>query len=150
MVHSIGALLVSSLLALAPFLTRDIGKAFAANDARALSGLLSASAGLHVSLPDPISFSDRVSRQQSYFLLARIFNVHRTFEFVPEPDLSFVPGKPGFIFKARWSFRDTRNGNPYLFRIFFYVRPRPDAPAGSLTPSSGPPWEIVEIKAERL
>lgn len=142
-------LLVSSLLAFTPAVTRDIAEAWAANDIGAVTRLLSPAAGLHVSLPDPISFSDRVSREQAYFLFERIFAVHGTYEFVPEPDLTLVPGKPGFIFKARWSFRDRRNGNPYLFRLFFFIMPRPgraaDAPASLRTG-----WEIVEIKAERL
>jgi hypothetical protein len=149
LVYSFSALLISSLLAFVPFVTRDIGQACVANSAAALARLLSPTAGLHASLPDPISFSDRLSHEQAYFLFERIFAVHRTFEFVPERELTLVPGKPGFIFKARWSFRDTRNGNPYLFRIFFYIMPRPGAPAaGGLSPLTG--WEIVEIKAERL
>jgi len=140
-VYSFSVLLISSLAAFAPAVTRDITEAWAANDVGAVIRLLSPAAGLHVSLPGPIAFSDRVSREQAYFLFERIFAVHGTYEFVPEPDLTMVPGKPGFIFKARWSFRDRRNGNPYLFRLFFYVGPRP-------RPGTG--WEIVEIKAERL
>jgi hypothetical protein len=130
-------------------MTRDIARACVGNSAGVLSGLFSPTAGLHVSLPEPISFSDRLSHEQAYFLFERIFAVHRTFEFVPERELTLVPGKLGFIFKARWSFRDTRNDNPYLFRIFFHVMPRPGAPAaGGTSPRAG--WEIVEIKAERL
>lgn len=147
--HSFSALLISSLLAFIPSLIHDIGAACAANSARGLTRLLSPTAGLHLSLPDPISFSDRLSQEQAYFLFERIFAVHKTFEFVPDPELTLVPGNPGFIFKARWSFRDTRNGSPYLFRIFFYVTPRPRAPkAADRSPRSD--WEIVEIKAERL
>ncbi len=143
------ALLISSLLAFVPSVTFDIGRACAANDARALASLFSPTAGLHVSLPDPISFSDRLSREQGYFLFERIFAVHRTFEFVSDKELALVPGKPGFIFKARWSFRNVRNDNPYLFRIFFQVQPSPGAPAvGRSSPGTG--WEIIEIKAERL
>lgn len=146
---SFSALLISSFLAFVPSITRDIGLACSENDARVLAALFSPTAGLHVSLPDPISFSDRLSREQAYFLFERIFAVHRTFEFVPERELTVVPGRPGFIFKARWSFRDTRNDNPYLFRVFFNIRPRPGAakPGG---PSPGSRWEVVEIKAERL
>ena len=123
--YSFSALLISSFLAFVPSVTRDIGVACSENDARALAALFSPTAGLHVSLPDPISFSDRLSREQAYFLFERIFAVHRTFEFVPERELTVVPGRPGFIFKARWSFRDTRNDNPYLFRVFFNISPRP-------------------------
>jgi hypothetical protein len=148
-VYCFSALLVSSLLAFVPSVTRDIGQACAGNSAGALAKLLSPAAGLHVSFPDPISFSDRLSHEQAYFLFERIFAVHKTFEFVPERELTLVPGKPGFIFKARWSFRDTRNDNPYLFRVFFYLMPRQVAPAaGGSSPRAG--WEIVEIKAERL
>jgi hypothetical protein len=148
-VYCFSALLVSSLLAFVPSVTRDIGRACAGNSAGALAKLLSPAAGLHVSLPDPISFSDRLSHEQAYFLFERIFAVHKTFEFVPERELTLVPGKPGFIFKARWSFRDTRNDNPYLFRVFFYLMPRQVAmAAGGPSPRTG--WEIVEIKAERL
>jgi hypothetical protein len=148
-VYSFSAVLISSLLAFIPSVTLDIGRACAANSAGALTRLLSPTAGLHVSLPDPISFSDRLSQEQAYFLFERIFAVHKTFEFVPERELTFLPGKPGFIFKARWSFRDIRNDNPYLFRIFFYILPRPAAlTAGGPLPRAK--WEIVEIKAERL
>lgn len=136
---SFSALLISFFLALVPSVTLDIGRACSENDARALAGLFSPTAGLHVSLPDPFSFSDRLSPEQAYFLFERIFAVHRTFEFVPERELSVVPGRAGFIFKARWSFRDTRNDDPYLFRVFFHVMPGP-----------GAKWEVVEIKAERL
>jgi regulator of protease activity HflC (stomatin/prohibitin superfamily) len=148
-VYSFSVLLVSSLLAFAPAVTRDIAEAWAANDVGGVIRLLSPAAGLHVSLPGPISFSDRVSREQAYFLFERIFAVHGTYEFVPEPARTIVPGKPGFIFKARWSFRDRRNGNPYLFRLFFYVSPRPDAGRDGPAPLRAG-WEIVEIKAERL
>ncbi len=150
MVYSFSALLISSLLAFAPSVTRDIGAACAANDAGALTRLFSSAAGLHVSLPEPIAFSDRVSREQAYFLFERVFTSHKTFEFVPERDLTLVGGKPGFIFKARWSFRDTRNDNPYLFRVFFHIVPRPASPAGGAPSSPRAVWEIVEIKAERL
>lgn len=147
--YSFSAILISSLLAFVPFVTRDIGQAYAGNSPGALSRLFSPTAGLHVALPDPIAFSDRLSCEQAYFLFERIFAVHRTYEFVPERDLTLIPGKPGFIFKARWSFRDTRNDNPYLFRLFFYIRPRPGAGADR-SPSPGAGWEVVEIKAERL
>lgn len=147
--YSFSAFLISSLLAFVPSVILDIGGACTANSARALTRLLSPTAGLHVSLPDPISFSDRLSQEQAYFLFERIFAVHRTFEFVPERELTLVPGNPGFIFKARWSFRDTRNDNPYLFRIFFHIIPRPGARADGGLPSRVE-WEIVEIKAERL
>ena len=147
--YSFSAFLISSLLAFVPSVTLDIGEACTANSARALTRLLSPTAGLHVSLPDPISFSDRLSQEQAYFLFERIFAVHRTFEFVPERELTLVPGNPGFIFKARWSFRDTRNDNPYLFRVFFHIIPRPGARAAGGLPSRVE-WEIVEIKAERL
>lgn len=147
--YSFSALLISSLLAFVPSVTRDIAQAFAGNNAGALSKLFSPAAGLHVSLPDPISFSDRLSQEQAYFLFERVFAVHRTYEFVPEQEITLVPGKPGFIFKARWSFRDARNGNPYLFRVFFYIRPGPNARANG-GPSPGAGWEVVEIKAERL
>ena len=119
-VYSFNAFLISSLLALVPSVILDIGGACTSNSARALTRLLSPAAGLHVSLPDPISFSDRLSQEQAYFLFERIFAVHRTFEFVPERELTLVPGNPGFIFKARWSFRDTRNDNPYLYDLPFH------------------------------
>ena len=138
------ALLIASRLAFVPAVTEEIGRACSTDSAAALHALFSRPSGLHVDLPEPISFSDRVSHDQAHFLFGRIFSVHRTFEFVPEPEVAHVPGRPGFIFKARWSFRDSRNGSPHLFRVFFHLMPR-----RSVRPN-GLPWEIVEIKAERL
>lgn len=143
-VSTLIALLISTRLAFVPAVTAEIGRACSADSAAALHALFSRSAGLLVDLPEPISFSDRVSHDQAYFLFGRIFSVHRTFEFAAEPEVSHVPGRPGFIFKARWSFRDSRNGSPHLFRVFFHLLPRRSARP------NGPPWEIVEIKAERL
>jgi hypothetical protein len=133
-VYSFSVLLISSLVAFAA-VTRDITEAWAANDVRRHQ-TLSPAAGLHVSLPGPIAFSDRVSREQAYFLFERIFAVHGTYEFVPEPDLTIVPGKPGFIFKARWSFRDRRNGTIPVPSFFMSV-------------SAGPPTDGRSSRSRR-
>jgi hypothetical protein len=60
-----------------------------------------------------------------------------------------LPGLPGGILKARWSFRNERTGDQYPFRIYFFVVPeRVPKPAGA--PGPGIVLKIVEIRAEKL
>jgi len=139
----------SGLLAVFFPISSDIQQAWVRNSASELFKIFSTTAGLNVSLPEPIFFSDQVSREQAYFLFDRIFSSYQTFEFIPEAGFSMSPEGRGCIIKARWSFRDTRNNSPYLFVVFFYLIPDP-GPEGSRASPGPPPWRISEIKAERL
>ncbi len=146
MVFHFSIALFSGLLALLPPVTNDIQQAWIRNSASELFRIFSQTASLNVSLPEPILFSDQLSREQAYFLFERIFATYKTFEFIPEPGLLTSPEGGGCIIKARWSFRNIKNNSPYLFEVFFYLIPDPGPP--------GRPddtlWRISEIKAERL
>jgi hypothetical protein len=143
------AVLFASLLTFLPPAVRDIERSFLAGDSGVLSRYFSADVALNVSFPDPIGFSDEVSRDQALFLFEDIFAGYKTFEFAPEGRITSLPGRPGGILKARWSFRDVKNGNPHLFLVFFYLFPDPRE-RGPRDPASTPGWKIAEIKAERL
>lgn len=141
--------LLSSFLALLPPLTEEIQRAWLRNSAAELHDVFSRTTALNISLPEPVLFSDQVSHEQAYFLFERIFSTYKTFEFIPEAGFS-KPSEPrGRIFKARWSFRNTRNNTPYLFEVFFYLIPD-SGPSGSPLAPNAMPWRISEIKAERL
>ena len=140
--------LLASLMTLLTPTVGGIGKAFLDNDAAGLSAYFSRAA-LNVSLPDPISFSDEVSADQAYFLFERIFFKFESFEFGPEARLTSLPGRPGCILKARWSFRNIKDDSPSLFLMFFYLVSEPRAAGPPRAPNAGT-WRIVEIKAERL
>lgn len=136
--------LLVSLLAPVPV---EVEKAFLRASSDLLRPVLAESAVL-VSLPDPLSFSDQVSGEQTILLFAQIFAQFRTLEFYREGALVTMRGKSGGIFKAQWSFRDARTGAGYAFRLFFYLV-RESGPA---VPRPGGPatvWKISEIRAER-
>jgi len=121
---------------------KDIERAFFQNDARLLHPLLTSQQRLYISLPEPLSFSDHVSADQAYFLFRRIFSTYTTFEFfIDKESIPLTRGKSS-IFKSRWSFKNNRNNDQYVFLIFFY-----------LTADSHPPglnWRIAELKAQKL
>ncbi len=126
--------------------TRTIERAFFQDDAKILVSLLTVRNHVNISLPEPISFSDQLSREQAFFLFRRIASEFATFEFYADPSLPLLFKGDSFIFKARWSFRNRKNNNQYVFQIFFYlIRENPSSPAGP--PGS---WRIMEIKAENL
>jgi hypothetical protein len=80
----------------------------------------------------------------------RIFSVFKTTEFTTDPALSALPGSPGMILKARWSFRNKRTGEQYpLRRLYFFIVPFVPPPSAS---GRGPvlDFKIVEIRAEKL
>lgn len=134
---------------------RDIQSAFIRNDANALYRHFASAASLNISLPAPFSFSDQLSSQQAFFLFKQFFSAQRTLEFDPDVRLSSLRGKKGAILKARWSFKNVRDGSRYAFRVFFYIVPESEKSRGS---PAGPPgftgspgkqsWKILEIKAE--
>ena len=138
----VGALLLSLFLSLPSSVTADIEKAFLQNDARWLLSRFPAGRPVSVALPEPISFSDQISREQAFFLFKKIFRTYSTFEFFPEADLFVPPSGDRAVFKARWSFLD-ENEKQFVFETYFYVRSRPDGRDGHV-------WEITEIKADRL
>jgi hypothetical protein len=100
---------------------------------------------INISLPEPISFSDQVSDQQAYFLFQKIFATYMTFEFYSENQPASIERKSAII-KARWSFRDKKNRNQYVFNIFFYLIKWPSTGNGQ----SDEVWKITEIRAASI
>ncbi len=131
-----------SLLAAGPGpTTRDIERAFLQNNPQLLYANLSGRRRINVSLPDPIFFSDQLSSQQTHFLFKDIFRSYTTFEFYSEQNA--VGTENGFpIYRARWSFRDRKNGDQFLFYVFFFLEQEP-LPGGRA-------WKIIEIKAKKI
>lgn len=138
----VGALLLGFFLSFPSSFTADIERAFLQNDARWLLVRLPADRPVSIALPEPISFSDQISREQAYFLFRNIFRSYATFEFFPEPNVYASPRGDRGIFKARWSFLDASE-KQFVFEAYFHVQSRPDGRGGVV-------WEITEIKADRL
>lgn len=136
--------LLVSLLSPGPV---ELEKAFLRTSAGLLRPILAESAVL-ISLPDPLAFSDEVSGEQATLLFAQIFAQYRTLEFYPEGPLVTMPGKPGGIFQAHWSFRDVRTGAGHAFRLFFYLVREP-GPVGRGPSGPATVWRVSEIRAER-
>ncbi len=128
--------------------TVPVDRAFEAGNPEGLYALLASGAVL-ISLPDPIPFSDQITRDQALFLFRRIFRDFRTIEFRSEGPASAPAGRPGGILKARWLVRDARTGARDGFRVFFYLVREPAARGRGASPSASP-WRILEIRAERL
>jgi hypothetical protein len=145
-VVSVGLLPLLLTLSLFSQTTKSIERAFFQNDPELLYSVLSARDHINISLPDPISFSDQVSSEQALFLFRQINITYQTFEFYVDTELPFFGGKNSTIFKARWSFKNTRNNNLYVFQVFFYlvneIKTNAESPRNL--------WKIVEIKAEKL
>jgi hypothetical protein len=140
---------LSVLLALPFPITARVEKAFLQNSPQILRELLTSAGTIPVSLPEPLSFADQLSPDQAYLVFGRIFSVFKTTEFTTDPQLSALPGLPGGILKARWSFRNERTGDQYPFRIYFFVVPERLPPSGG-APGRGIAFKIVEIRAEKL
>lgn len=121
--------------------------AFLQNSPAVLRELLAAEGMIAVSFPEPLSLADQLSPDQAFLVFNRIFAVFKTTEFTTDPRLSSLPGRPGAILKARWSFRNERSGNQYPLRVYFFLVPGADGPAARAPGSS---FRIVEIRAERL
>jgi len=144
-VGHLAVILLSFLPILLPSTTQNIERAFLQNDPHMLYSLFPSESYINISLPDPISFSDQVSDQQAYFLFKKIFASFTTFEFYSENHSSSLE-EESTIIKARWSFRDQKNSNQYVFNIFFYLTRRP-LQAGD---KSGDAWRITEIRAAKI
>jgi hypothetical protein len=97
---------------------------------------------VNISLPDPISFSDQLSDHQAYFLWKNIFSSYLTFEFYSEEEYHLLSENESLILKARWSFKNKKTNNQYVFHIFFYLTKTGTFPNTS--------WKITEIKAEKI
>ncbi len=145
---SLTTLALAVLLALPVPAAKAIERAFLQNNAELLGLSFPREGTILVSLPDPISFSDQVSSEQAVLLFKRLFSIYRTTEFFIDPEISYVPGKPGRIIKSRrWSFRNILTGLTYPVRIYFYVSPGPPERGGGEPVSH---WRILEIRAEKL
>ena len=142
-------LALSFLVSLPVPVTRPLERAFLENSPEILRTILTTEGDIPVSLPDPLSLADQLSPDQAFLVFKRIFSVYRTTEFFVSPGFLSIPGQPGGILKARWSFRDQKTGNLYPVSVFFYLVPEP-SPSG---PGRGIPvsaLRIVEIRAEKL
>ena len=123
--------------------TQNIEKAFLQNNPKILYSLFSSKNHVSFSLPEPISFSDQLSDQQAYFFFKKIFSSFSTLEFYSEnPTMDFE--ETNHIYKARWSFKDKKTRDLYVFHIFFYLVDSNK----SQESSNGSEWKITEIKAE--
>jgi hypothetical protein len=141
---------LSLLLSLPIPIAARVQTAFLQDSPALLYRLLATRGDIPVSLPEPLSLADQLSPDQTYLVFDRIFSVFKTTEFTTDPELSTLPGSPGMILKARWSFRNKRTGVQYpLRRLYFFVVPVVPPPS----PSPGGPvldFRIVEIRAEKL
>lgn len=146
-----GVVILGISLSLLSGAVKDIEKAFFLNDAEVLLTKLSAKNHVLLSLPEPISFSDRLSREQTFFYFRRIFSSFSTFEFYTESDFSPSFAGDHCIFRARWSFKNIKTQHQHVFQVFFllineYSPPgsRPDTAAAQKPPDI---WKIGEIRA---
>ncbi|MBN1224088.1 MAG: hypothetical protein JXB23_12645 [Candidatus Aminicenantes bacterium] len=141
--------LILAFVTLVPFFvsttTQNVERAFLQNNPGMLYILLPTKSYINISLPTPISFSDQVSNQQAYFLFKKIFASYSTFEFYSEKQPSGSQSV-AVILKARWSFKDKKNNNQYVFNIFFNLQKIECQSNGKQEGD----WEITEIKAEKI
>ena len=142
---NLAILLLSLFPILLPSTTQNIERAFLQNDARNLRSLFPAQSFINISLPEPISFSDQVSNQQAYFLFQKIFSSYTTFEFYSENRPTSIEGNSAII-RTRWSFRDKKNRNQYVFQVFFYLTKHPSNMKGETSDT----WKITEIRAATI
>ncbi len=131
------------LVTLNPFsAARSIERAFLQNNARALLEVLPSDGRINLSFPEPISFSDQLSNQQTVLLLEKLFSIYTTQEFFSE--LGEEPHEEtSYFFKARWSFQD-KNRNLYALDLFFQLALVADEAEAS------PVWKITDIRAEKI
>ena len=133
------------ILSLISQTTRAIERSFFEDRPALLFSLFTNRGHVNLSLPEPISFSDQVSPEQAFFVFRRLHRTFSTFEFYADSETPILARDNGFIFKARWSFRNTANNDQYVFQVFFYLA------MGSGPPGAGQSlWKITDIRAERL
>jgi hypothetical protein len=121
--------------------TLSIERAFLQTDAGYLRQIMPRNGLISLTLAEPLSFSDQLSDQQTYFLLKEIFHAYTTLEFYPERE-SPPDQERTRIFNARWSFQDKKY-NKYHLNLFFLL-----TETGSISgDSSG--WKVMEIRAEK-
>jgi hypothetical protein len=141
------AFLFGLALSLVSSTTAAVEKAYLDNDAALFYELLTPEGSINISLPEPIAFSDQLSRQQAYFFFRQIFATFETLEFAPEGKVSSLAGKSLWIFTARWSFKNMKTNARHTVRVFYLMMPggpgKPKRPGGN-------PWKIAEIRAEKL
>ena len=151
---NLSIVLLTVVVSLLPATTQDIEKAFLQDNPKILYSLFSAQSSINISLPEPISFSDQLSNQQAYFLFQKIFSAFTTLEFYSEKEVPSEVENQDFIFKARWSFRDNKNNDQYVIRLFFYmIKEKNDVSKLGLRPKNEnlkDSWKIIEIKAEKI
>lgn len=145
----LNALVLTFLLALPVPATPPIEKAFLQNSADALAAVLTARGDIPVSLPEPLSLADVLSPDQAYLVFRRVFATFKTTEFFVTPGLATLPGRPGGVLRARWSFRSERTGRTYPVRVFFFLSPEPPGTATG-PQAAGRVLRVVEIRGERL
>jgi len=121
-----------------------IQTAFLQSSPAILRQVLATDGAIPVSLPEPFSLADQLSPDQTCLVFRRYFATFRTTEFTIDPRMSSLPGGPGGILRARWSFRNERTGASYSLRLYIFVAASASGAAGPL----GVP-RIVEIRAER-
>ncbi len=140
-------ILILALNSLAPqstTLPSKIERAFLQNNPHMLYSLFPSGYPINLSFPEPISFSDQLTKQQAYFLFQKIFSDYLTFEFYSLSETQEFKNND-FIFKTRWSFKDKKNNNQYVFHVFFLIKKSEN------TAKNRPGiWKIIEIKAERI
>ena len=146
-VNPLSIVLVSFLVSFLSPQTKDIESAFLQNRADGLHRLFTSSGSLHLSLPEPLGFSDRVSDEQARLLFERFFSSFRTVEFYLDPRPSALPGDPARIHKSRWSFRNIRTNTAYVFDVF--IRIQPEFPPPGAERRARPLWRIAEIRADK-
>jgi hypothetical protein len=143
-VSSFGLGLLSFFLTIYSTVPRTIERAFLENDAGLLASLFSSESPLLISLPEPLSFSDLVNREQAVLVFQRIFRSYPTFEFYPESGAAPAFDRGGFILKVRWSFSSRTTGDQKPLQVF--IRLKPESRPGRKKPL----WAIVEIRAEGI
>lgn len=124
--------------------SNKIERAFLQNNPQMVTSLFPSGYHIHLSFPEPISFSDQLTDQQAYFLFQKIFSDYLTFEFYSLSE-SKEPHNENYILKTRWSFKNINNNNQYAFHVFFLLKKTEKPPRNNTEK-----WEIIEIKAERI
>ncbi|MBD3413914.1 MAG: hypothetical protein GF421_05735 [Candidatus Aminicenantes bacterium] len=127
-----------------PPVSKKIERAFLQNNPQAIYSLCVPGYHLNLSFPEPISFSDQLTDQQTFFFFQKIFSDYLTFEFYSLTETDKLQNG-NQIFKTRWSFKDRNNNNQYVFHVFFLLKKFEK----SQNKQSGK-WKIIEIKAERI